>query len=75
MPRDEFNIQLSCPSCKASGVASCWQKEGWAFQRDQGTRVTSVTLGFTRVNAPSSWGEDINFTCNNCGELCASVGA
>ena len=72
MAKDRFTITLKCPNCGKTGKASCWQEDGWAFVKgNMATTVTNVTSGFSRVNQPSYWGDDINFVCDVCGELSA----
>jgi len=70
--KDKFTIPLQCPACGQTGEANCWQEDGWAFVKgNQGTSVTNVSPGFTRVKERSFWGDDINFVCDECGDLCA----
>jgi hypothetical protein len=70
--KDKFTIRLQCPTCEQTGEADCWQEDGWAFAKGaQGTTVTSVSPGFTRVKKSSFWGGDINFVCDECRDLCA----
>ena len=70
MAKDKFKIPLQCPTCGKSGEANCWQEDGWAFVKgNTATTVTNVTEGFSRVDKPSFWGKDINFFCDDCGEL------
>jgi len=68
--KDRFKIPLKCPKCGKSGEADCEQADGWIFVKgDHSTHVTEITLGFSRVNKKSYWGDDINFTCDDCGKL------
>lgn len=70
--KDRFTMPLECPACGKSGEANCWQEDGWSFVKgNRGTSVTNVTTGFTRVKERSFWGDDINFVCDDCGDLCA----
>ncbi len=72
MAKDRFKIPLQCPKCEKSGEAHCEQEDGWAFVKgDHTTKVTMVTSGFSRVKQKSYWGDDINFACDDCGELSA----
>ncbi|MCG7984641.1 hypothetical protein [Candidatus Thiodiazotropha endoloripes] len=74
MAKDKFSIPLKYPSCVKVGEAHCWQEDGWAYVKgDRSTQVTEVTTGFKRVQKPSNWGEDINFICDDCGELSAKI--
>lgn len=64
MAKDRFTARIECPKCG---------KDGWAFVKGaQDTTVTNVSEGFTRVKKPSYWGRDVNFTCDDCGELSAA---
>ncbi len=72
MAKDRFTIPLKCPVCGKEGEARCSQEDGWAFSRGATeTTVNSSTSGFTFVDKPSFWGSDVNFICDNCGELSA----
>ena len=73
MAKDRFKIPLKCPKCSKKGEASCEQEDGWAWVKgNDSTTVTNVTSGFSRVKKKSSWGEDVNFVCDECGELSAN---
>jgi hypothetical protein len=70
--RDRFTIPLECPRCKKTGEAECSQEDGWAYVKgDRATAVTAVSPGFARVKTPSGYGDDVNFVCDECGELSA----
>jgi hypothetical protein len=71
--KDRFTIPLNCPSCNRSGEADCSQEDGYTWMNGhQSTYVENVTPGFSRVEEPSYWGKDINFVCDDCGDLCAN---
>ena len=70
--KDRFTIPLQCPSCGITGRALCSKEDGYTWMNGhQSTDVGDLTPGFSRVNQPSGWGKDINFTFDDCGELCS----
>jgi predicted RNA-binding Zn-ribbon protein involved in translation (DUF1610 family) len=72
MAKDRFTIPLLCPKCGKTGEAHCEQEDGWAFVKgNTATTVTQVNPGFSRVKKQSHWGNDVNFLCDECGELSA----
>jgi len=44
--RDRWETELRCPVCGKTGTAELSQAEGWAFERDQSTRVDYTPDGF-----------------------------
>lgn len=72
MAKDRFTIPLKCPKCGKKGEAHCEEEDGWAFVKGKTTtKVNDMTLGFSRVKKKSYWGDDLNFVCDDCGDLSA----
>lgn len=44
--RDRWELNFQCPVCGRIGSADLSQADGWAFMKDQSTRVDNHSEGF-----------------------------
>lgn len=64
--RDSWKDKIQCPKCSTIGTLSEWQEDGWSFQNNDDTNISSVTDGFKIVKDIYSRGERIPVKCIKC---------
>jgi hypothetical protein len=63
---DRWQVDLNCPTCRASGNADVFQYDGWSFSSDSRTHVSSVTAGF-QIEASTDKRKNAKIFCEKCG--------
>lgn len=62
--RDRFSCKLRCPECGREGKAEMSEAGMFGSLRgDNAIKVESVSEGFHTVDAPSNYGDDLDFQC------------
>ena len=62
--RDRFTVRIVCPQCGKTSAAKLSQEDGWAFMRDQSTRIEDAPEGFNTVRV--SGRANPEFHCTEC---------
>lgn len=66
--KDRWDINITCPQCNATGNGSVYQYDGFEFENDPGTYVSSLSDGFRSESQPGKGKSDKIF-CKKCGEF------
>lgn len=64
--KDRWTVDLSCKDCETTGSADVWQNDGWSFERDPSTYISSIQGPFKGIDGTKS--ESPKYTCINCGK-------
>lgn len=65
MARDEYSEKLSCPKCGRTGTADLSEADGFAYGRNQRTKVEFMPPGFKRVSKPDR-PSGLDIYCEGC---------
>ena len=66
MSKDRFKIDLKCPSCARSGVASAEEEDGWSYVKgNKDTYIFDLPNGFKIVDKPSRMAS-VDIFCAQC---------